>query len=213
MKLFEEAIATLGIPGSIAVVLVIIFAVLQLVGEFIGALGKAAPAFLCIRKWIKNNSDQKKKQAETLLNVEKLLKDVNGHYSADNIAKRDEWMAWVNSRAEVYDATVADYKETSERLSKVIEANTAMTQQMFVESSRDRIIDFASKVCNPLAYVSREEFNRIFKIYDKYERFLEEHNMTNGEVEVNYQIIKKAYVDYTANHKFVEEMHKTSDDE
>ena len=32
----EEAIATLGVPGSIAVVIVTIFTVLQLIGEFIG---------------------------------------------------------------------------------------------------------------------------------------------------------------------------------
>lgn len=206
MNLIEEAIVTLGVPGSVAVVILILFAVLQLIGEFIEACGKVSPAFLSIRRYIKKRNELKKKQIETLESVQKLLADVNKHYDKDNIAKRDSWMQWVNSRATVYDSTIQDYKDITAKLTKAVEDNTAMTQQMFIENSRDRIIDFASKVSNPLSYVSREEFNRIFKIYRKYEDFLQEHNLTNGEVEVNYQIIKDAYADHVANHRFVEEM-------
>ena len=62
MNLIEEAIATLGIPGSIAVVIVIIFAVLQLIAEFIEVTGKVSPAILNIRKWIMRRA--KKRQQE-----------------------------------------------------------------------------------------------------------------------------------------------------
>ena len=69
MNLIEEAIATLGIPGSIAVVIVIIFAVLQLIGEFIESVGKVAPAFLNIRKWLirrhKIKLEEKQETAKT----------------------------------------------------------------------------------------------------------------------------------------------------
>lgn len=206
MNLIEEAIATLGIPGSIAVVMVIIFAVLQLVGEFIEAFGKVAPTALKVRKILKARRLEKQEQKRTLEEVKALLQSVNSHYSADNIAKRDDWMTWVNSRATVYDNTIVEYKTALDNITAALNANTKMTEQMFVETSRDRIIDFASKVSNPLCYVSREEFNRIFKIYQKYEDFLEAHNMTNGEVEINYQIIKEAYIDHQENHKFVEDI-------
>lgn len=206
MNLVEEAIETLGIPGSIAVVIIVIFAILQLIGEFIEAFGKVAPTALKVRKLITNKRNAAKEHAKTLQDVKKLLQDVNGHYSVDNIAKRDSWMQWVNDRAKVYDATIVDYKEAIDRITEALNNNTRMTEQMFVETSRDRIIDFASKVSNPVGYVSREEFNRIFKIYKKYEDFLEEHNMTNGEVEINFQIIKDAYIDHQENHKFVEDI-------
>ena len=206
MNIIEEAIGTLGIPGSVAVVIVGIFAILQLIGEFIEASGKVAPTILKLRKLITKHMEKKRQQEQLLEDVKTLLSDVNKHYSADNIAKRDSWMTWVNDRAVVYDNTIVDYKTAIDDITAALKDNTKMTQQMFVESSRDRIIDFASKVSNPVSYVSREEFNRIFKIYDKYEAFLEEHNMTNGEVEINYEIIRDAYVEHTENHKFLEDI-------
>lgn len=206
MNSIEEAIATLGIPGSIAVVIVVTFAILQLVGEFIEATGKVAPTVLKLRKLITKKRQVAREQAQTLQDVKQLLTDVNAHYSADNISKRDSWMQWVNDRVTVYDDTIQEYKQAIDKITEALNANTKMTEQMFVEASRDRIIDFASKVTNPVGYVSREEFNRIFKIYRKYEEFLEEHDMTNGEVEINYQIIKDAYKDHQEQHKFVEDI-------
>lgn len=206
MNLIEDAIATLGIPGSIAVVLVMIFAVLQLIGEFIEAFGKVAPTFLKVRKIFIRRKQLLEEQTKTLKEVQELLQEVNKHYAPDNIAKRDDWMTWVNSRAEIYDQTIVDYRAAIEKITNSLDNNTKMTEQMFIESSRDRIIDFASKVLNPVSLVSREEFNRIFKIYQKYEEFLEEHNMSNGEVELNYSVIKEAYLDHLEGHKFVEDM-------
>ena len=206
MNMIEDAIATLGIPGSIAVVLLMLFAVLQLIGEFIEAFGRVAPTFLKVRKIFIARRKLLEDQTKTLKDVQKLLEDVNAHYAPDNIAKRDEWMNWVNSRAVVYDQTIIDYKDAIDKITNALDNNTKMTEHMFVENSRDRIIDFASKVLNPVGLVSREEFNRIFKTYQKYEDFLAEHNMTNGEVEINYNVIKEAYVDHLENHKFVEDL-------
>ena len=52
----------------------------------------------------------------------------------------------------------------------------------------------------------REEFNRIFKVHKKYEDFLEEHSMTNGEVDIAYRIIKDSYERHMRNHNFVEDI-------
>lgn len=206
MNLIEDAIATLGIPGSIAVVILILFAVLQLIGEYLEAIGKVVPTILKVRKIFIEKKRKSRETEQTLIEVKSLLKEVNGHYDPASIAKRDAWMAWVNARAEVYDDTIIKYKDAIDTLTAALDNNTEMTQKMFVENSRDRIIDFASKVSNPVCYVSREEFNRIFKVYEKYEQFLQEHDMTNGEVELNYQIIQEAYKHFCAEHKFTEEM-------
>lgn len=210
MTVVKEAIVTLGIPGSIAVVLLILFAVLQLIGEFIEAYGKAAPAFMKVRKVLRARKTRLEEQDKTLKNVGKLLEHVHKHYDEDNIAKRNEWMNWVDSRAEVYDRTIIDYKELIDKLTDALNNNTKMTEQMFVETSRDRIIDFASKISNPVCYVSREEFHRIFKVYQKYEDFLESHGMTNGEIEVNYQLIQENYRERTINHTFIEDLRQSS---
>ncbi len=207
MSLVEDAIATLGIPGSIAVVLVIIFAILQLIGEFIEAAGKVAPTALKLRKLVTKRKQAQRERENTLNDVKNFLQEVKGYYDADNIAKRDAWMAWVNERATVYDNTIVQYHEKINNITEALNANTRMTEHMFVEQSRDRIIDFATKITNsPLTIVSREEFNRIFRIYEKYEEFLAEHNMTNGEVDINMDVIRREYVKHLENHSFMEDM-------
>lgn len=213
----EDAIATLGIPGSIAVALLLAFALLQLIGEFIEAVGKVAPAFMTIRKIImrrrKLRKEHEQEVQQTLKDVRLLLDDVHSHYSQDNITQRDTWIQWVNDRAVVYDQKVEELIELKSSLDSIASAlaeNTKTTDEMFKESCRDRIINFASKVTNPLALVSHEEFRRIFKVYDAYEAFLEAHNEPNGEVETNYALIREAYAERVRTHNFIEDIKNIS---
>lgn len=196
----------LGIPLKIAIVLVAIFFAMQAIGEFLEFKGKVVPEFFKIRKWFTRRKREKAEATQTLKDVQVLLNDVNGHYSADNIAKRDGWMKWVNDRAEVYDESIKQLREALTEVMQALKDNTKLTKEMFIQSSRDRIIDFATKTSNENVMVSREEFNRIFKVYAKYEKYLEEHKMTNGEVDINYQIIKESYEQRLRDHAFTEDI-------
>lgn len=196
----------LGIPLKIAIVLVAIFFAMQAIGEFLEFKGKVVPEFFKIRKWFTRRKREKAEAAQTLKDVQVLLNDVNSHYSADNIAKRDGWMQWVNNRAEVYDESIKQLREALIEVMQALKDNTKLTEEMFIQSSRDRIIDFATKTSNENVMVSREEFNRIFKVYAKYEKYLEEHKMTNGEVDINYQIIKESYEQRLRDHAFTEDI-------
>lgn len=196
----------LGIPLKIAIVLVAIFFAMQAIGEFLEFKGKVVPEFFKIRKWLTRRKREKAEAAQTLKDVQVLLNDVNGHYSVDNIAKRDGWMQWVNNRAEVYDESIKQLREALTEVVQALKDNTKLTEEMFIQSSRDRIIDFATKTSNENVMVSREEFNRIFKVYAKYEKYLKEHKMTNGEVDINYQIIKESYKQRLRDHAFTEDI-------
>jgi hypothetical protein len=196
----------LGIPLKIAIVLVAIFFAMQAIGEFLEFKGKVVPEFFKIRKWLTRRKREKAEAAQTLKDVQVLLNDVNGHYSVDNIAKRDGWMQWVNNRAEVYDESIKQLREALTEVVQALKDNTKLTEEMFIQSSRDRIIDFATKTSNENVMVSREEFNRIFKVYAKYEKYLKEHKMTNGEVDINYQIIKESYEQRLRDHAFTEDI-------
>ena len=209
MNLIEEAIATLGIPGSIAVVMLIIFAVLQLIGEFIEAFGKVAPTFLKVRKIFTKKSQALKDSTDTLKEVKDLLKEVNAHYSEDNIAKRDKWMQWVNDRAVVYDSKVEELIELKSALTAIAEAlkdNTATTDNLYKESCRTTIINFSHIAGNPLNIISEEEFRRVQKVYEDYERFLAERNEPNGQVENCYSVIQEAYQERLRTNNFLESM-------
>lgn len=196
----------LGIPLKIAIVLVAIFFAMQAIGEFLEFKGKVVPEFFKIRKWFTRRKREKAEAAQTLKDVQVLLNDVNSNYSADNIAKRDGWMQWVNNRAEVYDESIKQLREALTEVMQALKDNTKLTEEMFIQSSRDRIIDFATKTSNENVMVSREEFNRIFKVYAKYEKYLEEHKMINGEVDINYQIIKESYEQRLRDHAFTEDI-------
>jgi len=202
----------LNVPTKIALVIVVVFFVMQIIGEFLEFKGKVVPEFLKIRKLFARRKREKAEATQTLKDVQVLLNDVNGHYSADNIAKRDEWMKWVNDRAKVYDESISQLRDVLREVIQALKDNTKLTEEMFVQSSRDRIIDFATKAGNEDAVVSREEFNRIFKVYAKYERFLEEHKMTNGEIDIAYQIIKDSYEQHMRNHTFIEDKRGYSSD-
>ena len=209
----------LNIPSKIALIVIIVFFVIQAIGELLEFRGLIVPEFVKIRKYFKRKKEERKTLAEmpamfeemrTLVGETKnLLNDVHKHYSADNIAKRDSWMQWVNDRAIVYDASVGEVGKISENLTNVTEALkecTKMTEEMFVQNSRDRIIDFATKVGNENSVVSREEFNRIFKVHEKYESFLEEHKLTNGEIDIAMHIIRESYENHIKKHNFIEDV-------
>lgn len=196
----------LGIPLQIALILAAIFFVMQVIGEFLEFKGKVVPECLKIRKYFARRKKEKAETAQTLKEVKQLLNEVNGHYSADNIAMRNEWMQGVDERLKAYDDSIVKISKNLSDVTQALKDNTKLTEEMFIQSSRDRIIDFATKTSNENVMVSREEFNRIFKVYAKYEKFLEEHEMTNGEIDIAYQIIKESYEQHLLNHTFIEDI-------
>jgi len=196
----------LGVPATVAIVIIAFFFFMQIIGELLEFKGKVVPEFLKIRKFFARKKYEKKEVTETLKEVKQLLSDVNSHYSEDNITKRNSWMQWVNDRAVVYDESIVKISEELGGVARSLTENTKLTEEMFIEGSRDRIIDFATKVSNVDAVVSREEFNRIFKVYEKYEKFLSWHDLTNGEVDIAYRIIKEAYENRMKSHTFVEDV-------
>lgn len=195
----------LKLPATIGGIIVGVFLVMQIIGGILDFKGKTVPVIMNIRKHFKRKKQEKIETANTLRDVKALLGEVNAHYSADNITKRDAWMKWVNDRAAVYDDSIVAINQKLSEVTEALRDNTKMTEEMFIQSSRDRIIDFATKVENPDTMVSREEFNRIFKVYDRYEKFLKERELTNGEIDVNYQIIKESYEEHLRGHTFIED--------
>lgn len=196
----------LKLPTQIAVALVGVLLVLNVIGELLEFKGKIVPEFMKIRKYFARKRNEKKETAQTLKEVRQLLSEVNGHYSADNITKRDAWMQWVNDRAKVYDDSIVEINSKLSDVTDALKDNSKLTEEMFIQSSRDRIIDFATKVTDDNVIVSREEFNRIFKVYDKYEKFLEERGLTNGEIDIAIHMIRESYEHHMKEHTFLEDV-------
>ena len=201
-----DAIEYLGIPGTVAIVIVALFLIMQLIGEFVEMTGKVAPEFLKIRKYFKRKREEKKEQAATLKEVKVVLADLMKHYNDDNIAQRDAWMRGVDNRAVSCAFQMEEMKDALLQVSQALGTNTKMTEDMFVESSRDRIISFAEKAADYDILLSREQFRRIDRVYQEYEAFLEARGRQNGEIDIAYEAIQDGYRYRLQHHAFLEDI-------
>ena len=196
-----NALTYLGIPMIvIACALALLFA-LNVIGSILDCYGKVWPKIINFRRRRREKRDEKEKQAILLADVKAALDEMKSHYSPERLAERDAWMSWVNERARVYDASVIELTKFKDTL----EVTKELTLDLYINTNRNRIIDFAGKVINENTTVSREEFNRIFKIYDEYEEILDRYGKSNGEVEVSIRIIREAYETHMRNHTFIED--------
>lgn len=194
----------LGIPGIVAACIIGAILVIQVIGEIVEFFGKSVPELMKVRKYFKRKKQEKIEQRETLIKVQNLLSDVNGHYSEDNIKQRDKWMNWVNERADVYDKSIETLESKYEELLKSMDKNNFITLNLFLDFKRNIILDFAGHVYDPEYQVSQEYFNKIFKIYKEYENLITENNLENGEVEIAHKIIQEAYAERLKTNSFIE---------
>ena len=195
LSYIEKLNEQIGLPATVVTGMVILFFVLQVIGEILEFKGKVVPEFVKIRKYFARKRQERenvKEMSETMKSVKVLLDDVGRHYSEDNIKMRDGWIKEVN-------------RELAESKEHWRELNATMIS-MLIESKRNTIINFASRVIDPACIVTREEFNRVFKIYEEYEQMIEQNGLTNGEVDIAIRIIREAYEERLRSHSFVEDI-------
>jgi hypothetical protein len=209
----------LGLPTTVAICLAVVFFIVQIIGEILELKGKVVPEFIKIRKYF--NRKKKERQAltkmvvlldgynqmsETITEVNRLLNDIDKHYSKDNIAMRDGWMKEVNEHISDSERRRKEQDDLMRELSDKMDKNNADTLSLLIDNKRNTIIDFASKVIDEKYPVTKEQFNRVFKIYKEYEEIIEEHKLTNGEVDIAIRIIQESYEQHMKNHTFIEDV-------
>ena len=209
----------LNLPTKIAFVLVGVLLVMQVIGELIEFKGKSAPEILKMRKYFARKKkerqalakmtdwfDEHQQMSQTIKETKRLLADFDTHYSKDNIAMRDKWIKEVNEHIADSDEKRKTQDKLMRELSEKLDKNNDVTLSILIENKRGAIIDFASKVINEDYPVTREQFNRVFKIHKEYEDIIEEHELTNGEVDIAIHIIQESYEQHMKNHSFVEDV-------
>ena len=191
----------LNVPSQIAIALIAVLFVLQLIGEFLNFKGKAVPEIMSIRKYFVRKKYERKvirELPDTIQDLKNIVNNIDKHYSADNISMRDKWIDSVNKKLNMEDELVRDLNK------KLDEANKDIVS-ILVDNKRNAIIDSASRVSNSSVLVTKEQFNRVFKIYKEYEDLISKNGLTNGEVDIAYRIIVESYEDHLSNHTFIED--------
>lgn len=192
----------INIPTKVAIAVIALFFIMQLVGEFLEFKGKVVPEFVKIRKIFARRKKERlmmQKMEKTLDQVQLTLDDLNRHYSTDNIHMRDEWIKRVNTKLEQYDISMAE-------LDRKLDKNNSDTLSILIDNKRNAIISFASLVIDKNKPVTREQFNRIFKLYQEYEAIIQSNGMKNGEVDIAIRIIREAYENHMRSHTFIEDV-------
>lgn len=192
----------INIPTKVAIAVIALFFIMQLVGEFLEFKGKVVPEFVKIRKIFARRKKERlmmQKMEKTLDQVQLTLDDLNRHYSTDNIHMRDEWIKRVNTKLEQYDISMAE-------LDRKLDKNNSDALSILIDNKRNAIISFASLVIDENKPVTREQFNRIFKLYQEYEAIIQSNGMKNGEVDIAIRIIREAYENHMRSHTFIEDV-------
>lgn len=236
-----------SMPSKIVIGLMILFGILQAVGEILEFKGKVVPEAMKIRKFFKRKKEERSaisqmpemfkehkqlmedtqqmmadyKQliednkklnkdnvamSETIIETNRLLKDIDKHYSADNIAMRDSWMKEVNEHIAESDKRRCEQNEIMNALSEKLDKNSADTLAILIDNKRNYIIDFATKKADINVPATREEYKRFFKVHSEYEKLIHDNNMTNGEVEIAHRMGVESYEERTKHHAFIEDV-------
>lgn len=197
-----EYLNYLNLPTKVGLIVIGSLVILQLIGELLEVNGKIVPEFMKVRKYFsrkRQEHEDVKRMYAMMEKMEKTFSDVNAHYSVDNIQIRDSWIKNVTDTLVGHDAGI-------QAISDKLDKNSQDILSLLIDSKRTAIIDFASYVIDEKKSVTREQFNRIFKLHKEYEQLIEANNLTNGEVDIAIRIIKESYENHMRSHTFVENL-------
>lgn len=197
-----DALTYLGVPMIVISCALALLFVLNVIGSILDIKGKVWPSIVNFRGWRRKKKEEKENQKKLLERLAEKLESFEGHYNPDNIARRNEWMQWVNNRADVYDDAVNKLLLLQDKLNE----NNEITLDLYINVNRNRILDFARIVADDGAVVSREEFNRIYKVNRDYHNILAKYGKENGEVDTAMTIINEAYDYRMRHHSFIEDV-------
>lgn len=166
-KTFFASLITVVV--GIMILLVAITAIVKVIGEASKWFGKPF-------KWVKAQNKETEK--------------------VDIIAKKHEELE-VQMQKLRDDSIFQDHvlEVRMDDLSSKVESLTAIVIADRVDRMRYEILDMASAISEQNRWYSMEQLRHTLKVYDEYEKFLNEHGMENGEVDLSIGIIQQAYQD------------------
>lgn len=112
----------------------------------------------------------------------------------DRKALHDEMTRFADNRISDRKQSIEVQRELTEKFNNL----TNMFIDKEIDDMRYKILDFASSISSGKKF-NRESYDHILRIYDKYEKILEEHDMENGLVEESIKYIQSSYQDFLKN--------------
>lgn len=190
-----KGIEFVGVPTTIAIVVVVAFLLLQIIGEMSEAMGKVVPEILKVRKYFSRKRKEKEELQQAIKECKALLADFNSHYDADNITKRDTWITKVNNSVKNNDKFIQDLDK---KIDTLLENNANLQEQLdqvksnVLENEADRLrselFDCGNR-CRRNIRLHPEEMEHIRVVFHKYSNVLHQ----NGPGEAEFKFITDYY--------------------
>lgn len=150
----------------------------------------------------KNLAELQKKHTKDEEAFRNNLNDYMKESREDRKALHDEMSNFATNRISDRQQSIQIQQELKESIQNLIDAQQNRDEKinnltdMFVDKEIDdlryKILDFASSISSGKKF-NRESYDHILKIYGKYEKILEEHNMENGLVDESIKYIQSSY--------------------
>lgn len=116
-------------------------------------------------------------------------------------AERELLISTANNLQKLQEKEIEDTKQSimhDEQIRKDLAKLTAMFIDKEIDDLRWEILNFASAIANGQEY-GKESFSHIFQIHSKYEDIIDEHEITNGQVDVSMEYINEVYKEKLKN--------------
>lgn len=106
--------------------------------------------------------------------------------------RQDEAFGEVHERLEEVSDRLDDIENVNRSQNDAVQLLNKKVDMNEIDRIRHEILYFASQ-CRKGAVFSPDDFNHIIDIHDKYERLLKANNMTNGQMDVDFNFITSYY--------------------
>lgn len=190
-----KGIEYLGIPMTVAIVIVGLFLTFQIIGEIVEVCGKVVPEFFKVRKYFSRRKKEKEEMNKMIKECKQIISDFNAHYDEDNITKRDNWMTKVDTSVKNSDQFM---QNLDNKLDKIIADNASLKSQLdqvksnVLENEADRLrselFDCGNR-CRRHIRLHPEEMEHIRVVFNKYSKVLHQ----NGAGEDEFKFITNYY--------------------
>lgn len=196
-----KGIEYLGIPMTVAIVIVGLFLTFQIIGEIVEISGKVVPEFFKVRKYFLRKKTEKEEMKQMIKECKQIISDFNSHYDDDNITKRNKWMNGV-------DKSIQEIQKLDGKIDKILDDNEKLKTKLdkveinVLENEADRLrselFDCGNR-CRRNIRLHPEEMEHIRDVYKKYSKVL--HQNGPGEVEFNFITDYYNHQDFPAYHE------------
>ena len=149
--------------------------------------------------WVK----KKNKDHEMLLKAIESISNLKIEHENDIKTMTENQMRYREQSLRIQDK----FNEAIDKIDNKLDVMWKENIEKEINDMRWEIINTADKISNGRS-IGKETYRHALRTYDKYEKIIEENNLTNSEVDLSIEIIRESYKDkeFLENEKYKEQI-------